>query len=355
MNDDREHSLLDAFDERWDDYRKQFKAGREEITEESIHDLRVSARRMQALLEIVRALNGGKGTKKMRRFLSQQLDELDNLRDTHVMLAEAESQIASLPQLISFRSELQRGLDDLTQEGRRDLRRSKPSDLNPCIQKMRKTVRQHSDDPDLAGQVLQAVDGAHAKTLARFDKLDAGNPNSIHRVRIAFKKLRYMIEAVQPFLPAYPQDHPGKMHDYQDAMGKVHDTDVFLGMLKEFEVELQQRSKNQQPDFDLKPAEAYFRTQLVDLIAAYFQRKDEFFGFWRAAPNQPFPWEKSHDSVHRTTRNRRSPRSQQQRGAGQPAATHRRRTEKVPADRTGTGQPGNPDRPDPDESVPTGG
>ncbi len=355
MNDDREHNLVDAFDERWDDYRKQFKAGRQEISEDSIHDLRVSARRMEALLGIVRGLNGRKRLKKLRRFLSKQLDELDNLRDTQVMLQEAESSIGSLPQLIIFRDELQRRLDDLVGDGRKDLHKAKPSDLKPRIKKIRKVVRRHSDDPDHTQHVLQAVDAAYAKTLARFGRLDAGNPNSIHRVRIAFKKLRYMIEAVQAFLPDYPKDYPAKMHDYQDAMGKVHDTDVFLDTLKEFELDLQQRSKNGQQDFDLKPVEVDFRTRLANLILAYFQRKDELHTFWRAAPGEPFPWEKSHDSVHRTTRNRRTAGPKQQRGAGQPAASHRRRKEKVPANRAGTGQPGNSDRPDPDQPVPTGG
>ena len=354
MTAGREHNLLDAFDGHWDDYRKQLKAGRREISEESIHDLRVSARRMQALLGMLRTLDGKARIKKMQRVLNRQLNQLDKLRDTQVMIHELDDRIGSLPQLVPFRDYLQDCLADLGRTGHKQLRKLKPSDLRPGIKTMRKTVKHQSDDPQLEEHLLQAVDGAYAKALARFGRLDAGNPNTIHQVRIAFKKLRYMIETVEPFLPKHPAKYLDHMHEYQDAMGNVHDTTVFLDTLKEYELDLKQLNQGEEPGVDLKPVEQFYRTRLADLILAYFQRKDEFYGFWRPAPDQPFPWEKSHDSVHRSTRNRRRPAAGQQRGEGQRAASHRRRSKEVQADRQGAGQSGNSDRPDTDQSVPTG-
>ncbi len=354
MTADSEHKMLTAFDEHWADYREQFKQGRQEISEDSIHDLRVSARRMQALLGIIRTLDTRPRVKKMERFLRKQLNQLDALRDTQVMVQESENAINDLPQMLIFRQYLQDRSEDLASDARKNLRKTKPSNLQQRIKRIRKVVRQHSDDTDFVEQVLQAVDSAYVKALARFGKLDSGDPNSVHRLRVAFKKLRYMIETVEPFLPDYPGHYFDKMHDYQDAMGKVHDTTVMLDTLKEYELELQQRRSGKGSDFDAKPVEQYFRTRLADLVLAYFQRKDEIHSFWRAAPKQPFPWEKSHDSVHRTSRNRRGAGSQQQRGTGQPTTAHRRRTQKVPSDRAGSEQPGHSDRPDPDQSVPTG-
>ena len=354
MTADPEHKLLDAFDEHWDDYRKQFKQGRQELSEDAVHDLRVSARRMQAMLGIVRSLDRRPRVKKLGRFLRKQLQQLDTLRDTQVLVQETEQSLNTLPHLIAFRHYLQNRSDDLARAGGKQLRKRKPSDLKQRVNGIRRVVKRHVDDETLVENVLVAVDEAYAKTLARFHKVDAGDPNSIHRVRVAFKRLRYMIETVEPFLPDYPGHYPDKMHDYQDAMGKVHDTMVYLDTLKEFQVETQKHNRSKEPDFDLKPAETYFRTRLADLIRAYFQRKDELSSFWRPAPGQPFPWEKSHEPVHRTTRNRRTAGSAEQRGTGQPAASHRRRAKKVPADRASPGQPGNADRSDPDQSVPTG-
>ena len=354
MTADNEHVLLAAFDEHWKEYRKQFKQARQDTTEETIHDLRVAARRMQALLGIVRTLEARPPVRKMRRVLSKQLDELDGLRDTQVLVQQTEQSVNELPQLLILRQYLQDRSDELARDARNDLRKVKPSDIQQRIRRIRKVVKRHSDEDEFVEQVLQAVDTAYVRTLARFGKLDAGEPNTIHRVRIAFKKLRYMIEMVDPFLPKHPGNFLDRMHDYQDAMGQVHDTTVFLETLKDYEVELQRRHSDHPSDLDPKPVERYFRTRLADLVRAYFERKDELYTFWRSAPDQPFPWEKSHELVHRKARTRRGTGSQQQRGAGQPAASHQRRAKKVPADRAGAGQPGNSDRSNPDQPVPAG-
>ena len=158
MTADNDHVLLDAFDEHWADFRQQFKQGRRETTEESIHDLRVAARRMQALLGIVRALDARPRLRKMRRFLSEQLDELDALRDTQVMVQETEQTVNELPQLLILRQYLQDRSDDLARDARKDLRKVKPSDLQPRGKKIRKVVKRHSDEDEFVEEVLQAVD-----------------------------------------------------------------------------------------------------------------------------------------------------------------------------------------------------
>jgi CHAD domain-containing protein len=353
MTRNTEQGLLEAFDVQWDDYRKQFRTARKAISEESIHDLRVSARRMQALLNMVKALDDRSRVKKMRRFLDKQLNQLDDLRDTQVMIQEADRAIGSQPHLIPLRDDLQKRLHDLSSAGHKRLRKLKPSDLQQRATKIRKLVKRHSHDPDLADRVLQSADAAYARTRARLGRLDAGDPNTVHRVRVAFKKFRYTAEMLRAFLPRPPQEYPDKMHDYQDAMGKVHDTQVFLDNLRSFELDTAGKP-GRNGELDLKPAEQSYRSRLADLIVAYFQRKDELDSFWRLTPDEPFPWEKSHESVHRTTRNRRGSGSKQHGGAGQSAAAHRRRTKEVSTDRAGTGQPGDENRPDTNQSVPAG-
>lgn len=355
MTDDSQQDFLRAFDNRWDGYRKQLQAARREISEDSIHDLRVSARRLQALSTIIRGLDSHPRVKKLRRFIRKQLNELDDLRDTQVIVGEAGRRVANLPQLAPFSTYLQVRSEELAGAAHKDLRNPKPSDLKEQVKEIRKVVKKHSDDVDSVERLLGAVDKAHRRTRGRFDKLDANDPNTIHRVRIAFKEFRYMVEVVQPFLPDYPNDYPDKMHDYQDAMGQVHDTTVFLDTLKEYEQDLQQHDTGQAPEFHSEPIKVYCRERLAGLIQSYIQRKDELYGFWRLAPDQPFPWEKSHDSIHRKTRNRRATESNQQRGAGQRAPSHRGRAQKVPAGRAGAGRSGNSDRSDTDQSVPTGG
>jgi CHAD domain-containing protein len=355
MNGDMQQEFFGSLDEHWDDYPRQFRAARQEITEETIHDLRVAARRLQARLRILRALDSRPRLRKIWRFLGRQLDQLDDLHDTQVMLQEAAQRAESLPQLGRFRDYLEGQSDALAGTARREVLASKPSDLQQRLKRLRKVAKRHSKDEDLPGQVLHAVDGAHAKTVRAFAQLDATDPSTIHHVRIAFKQFRYMVEAMRPLLRNYPEAGLGRMHDYQDAMGKVHDTTVFLDALKEFE---KGRSNARQAGtelFDPRPIEVFYQTRLEELIHAYFERKDELSSYWRPAPDQPFPWEKSHDSVHRAARHRGTTGQRKRRGAGQPAASHRRRTQEVQQDRPGAEGHGDPDRSDPDQSVPAGG
>jgi CHAD domain-containing protein len=355
MTSDQEQDFLGAVDQHWDEYRKQLKSGRREITEKSIHDLRVAAREFQALLRILQALDAHPRVKKIRRFLGKQLDQLNEVHDAQVMLQEANQRLESLPQLDPFRDYLQAGAEKLARSARKDIRRSKPSDLKKRVKRARQVARKHSDDQQLVEHLLQVVDDAYAKTNEALTELNAAYPATIHRVRIAFKEFRYMIETIQPFLPDYPESYPDRMHDYQDAMGKVRDATVFLSKLKEFEQDLQQRGQGQAQPFDSKPVELFYEKRLEELIQAYFQRKGEINSFWRAAPDLPFPWENNHEPVYRAPRNRRTTGQQQQRRRGQPAATNRRRPKEVPEGGGGTEPAGDSDRLDTDQSVPAGG
>lgn len=354
MTSEQEQDFLGAVEQHWDKYRKQFKSGRREISEESIHDLRVAAREFQALLRILQALDPHPRVKKIRRFLGKQLDRLNEVHDAQVMLQEADRRMESLPQLGPFRDYLQAGAGKLASAARKYIRKSKPSDLKKRVKRVRKVARKHSDDEQLVEHLLQVVDAAYAKTNEALTELNAADPATIHRVRIAFKEFRYMIETIRPFLPDYPESYPDRMHDYQDAMGKVRDTTVFLNKLKEFEQDLQQRGQGQAPAFDSNPVELFYQKRLDEVIQAYFQREEEFSSFWRAAPDQPFPWENNHEPVHRAPRNRRTT-GQQQRRRGQPATTNRRGPKKVPASGAGAQPTGDSDRPDTDQSVPAGG
>ena len=351
MTSKMEKDLLDALDERWDDYRRQFRAGRREITEESIHDLRVAARKFLAFLYLLRIIHAHANVKKMRTFLKEQVDELDQLHDAQVMLASATQKMAALRQLAPFQGYLQERTDSLARRARKDIRAFKPSDLKDRFQMLRKAAKKHADDPDLLDQLLGAVDESRSSTARAFKRLDSADPGTIHHVRIAFKKFRYMIEAIQPFLPEYPQGLLARMSDYQDAMGKVHDTTVFLDRLHDFERKLPKDGQGPAASFESGPIETHYRKQLSNLARGYFARKDEFEKFWRPTANSPFPWEQNDESIHRPSRNRRTKTGQQQQRTGQPATTDRHRTQEDAEDRTRVEAVGNRDRPDPDQPI----
>ncbi len=105
--------LLEAVDQRWKKYRTELKRCRAEFSNEAVHDLRVAARRMLALVQLLNSIAARPRLQKLNRAFKDQLDQFDDLRDTQVMLAELSETIQELPQLQKFQYHLQVVEEDL--------------------------------------------------------------------------------------------------------------------------------------------------------------------------------------------------------------------------------------------------
>jgi len=59
--------LLDALDERWKNYRAELKRCRAEFSNEAVHDLRASARRMLAFIQLLNCISPRPRLQKLNR------------------------------------------------------------------------------------------------------------------------------------------------------------------------------------------------------------------------------------------------------------------------------------------------
>jgi len=339
-----EKTLLLSIEERWKNYRVQLKACRREFSEEAVHDLRVAARRLLAVLDIVRVLDPHPRVQKTRKALKDHLDSLDDLRDIQVMLAGVVETLEALPQLKPFVELLHKREKLNLRSARKQTKTSHPSELSRRIEKIHGMAEKYSHDEGFNARLLGVVDKAFVNALQAYSQIDASQPGTIHSLRIAFKKFRYMVEIVHPILPEYPAPYLKQMHDYQSMMGVIQDADVLLNALTDY-------AESNASSFDFEPVRRYHEQCRAKLIAAFLKDKGEINVFWRKAPDQPYPWEKSHDSVHRPPRNRRG------RGASarrQPARTDSKGTQQDAQDSQGPEGAGKADRPDPDQPIPSG-
>ena len=95
------HELLKtALNQRYEKYIAERKRCKEEFSEEAVHDLRIAARRVLALIELLRAVAPSPHLQKLRRAFKDQLDSLDELRDIQVMLAEISETLETLPEFL---------------------------------------------------------------------------------------------------------------------------------------------------------------------------------------------------------------------------------------------------------------
>ena len=275
--------LLGALDERWKNYRAELKRCRTEFSNEAVHDLRASARRMLAFIQLLNTISPRPRLQKLNRAFKDQLDEFDQLRDTQVILADISEALQQLPQLHDFEVYLLEVEKGLLKTLRKKLKVIDLFDVSKRIRRLHESLKAEAGS-DLTLLTLQAVDEAFLVTKQRQNWINPAAATSIHRVRLTFKTFRYMVEIVHPLVNDFPADNLKLMHEYQSLMGEIQDVEVIMQALAEAPLSLSA--------LDLEPVRHYYERCHAEAISAYLEVKDQLDTFWRPAPDRSFPWEK---------------------------------------------------------------
>lgn len=274
--------LVKALDSRRQKYRQEFNRARADFSEEAVHDLRVATRRILALMDLLRLLTPDLPAKTVRRELKRQLDSLDRLRDTQVMLLEVRERMEAVPSLAPYQLYLEN-------EEQLALRRAQKSygEINFVAVSGLNTdllgLQQQLVGRDGVGDPLAAADAAFATVTQRYAAVDPSVPPTFHSLRVGFKKFRYTVEIIHRLLPNFPRTHLVAMGDYQTALGRIQDAEVMLGALDAFVAH--------DKTFDAGPARGFYEQRHAEVIAAASEGISEAHSFWRPVPEQPFPWE----------------------------------------------------------------
>lgn len=280
--------LLEALETRWKHYRVELKRCRSEFSNEAVHDLRVSTRRMLALIQMLNSISPRPRLEKLSRAFKGQLDEFDDLRDTQVILAELSEILQEFPQLQDFQKHLRFAEEKMLRVLRKKVKKLEMTEVTKRVRKTHESFMAENQE-DLEAQVLQAVDDAYLLAKQRLVWVDPARSTTIHRVRISFKTFRYMVEIVHPLLKDFPPGNLKLMHDYQSLMGEVQDAEVFAQTLTDF-------SEYAAFPF-LEPVRLYYEERHSAATSAYIQSMSQLNDFWRPAPDQPFPWEKANENL----------------------------------------------------------
>jgi CHAD domain-containing protein len=276
--------LLGALENRWKKYQLELRRCRAEYSNEAVHDVRVALRRLLSLIRLLNAIEPRPRLRKLSRAFKSQLDELDELRDTQVMLAEISETIAELPELEKFQRHLERVEQKLSKDIRKKIGRLDQKEIIRRVRKVRESLRA-AEEADFAVPMLRSVDEAFLVVRQRHARVDPAQPATIHRVRVAFKKFRYMLEIVHPLLEGFPVENLKRMHDYQSLMGEIQDAEVLVQTLDDF----QSNASSPTPE----TVRRFHESRHADAVSAYLKDRDMLDEFWRSAPDQTFPWEKT--------------------------------------------------------------
>lgn len=280
--------LITCLENGWKNYRLELKRCRNEFSNEAVHDLRVSTRRVLALVELLNSISPRPRLQKMTRIFKEQLNELDELRDVQVMLADISEILQELPQLQTFQKYLQYIEEKSKRTVRRQIKKFETIEIARRIRKTRETLRS-GEHEDLRSQVLEIVDDAFLLAKIRLGWVDVARPTTIHHVRIAFQSFRYLVEIIHPLLTAFPRETLKRINDYQSHMGEIRYAEVFIQTFAEFS-EYTSLPNSQ-------PVHRYYELRHAEAISAYAENRNELYTFWRPAQDQPFPWEKQHENL----------------------------------------------------------
>lgn len=262
----------------WKRFRKRLKRCRENFSEKAVHNSRIESRRLLSLCELVSALTASAHAAKVRHCLKRYLDTFDELRDTHVQLTIVGKRLRRFPVLRPFHNALRKLERHLLKDTARRVRRTKLSCLRKSIRSMEDELRGRAREKAPRtqfqfGAVCRALHQSFSQVVALHRCVDPTDTATIHRVRIAFKKFRYVIEAIAPMLPGVTAQRLAAMKRFQVLMGELQDTEVLLATVKKF------RQKNK---VDAGAASDFRETLLrrrQRLIGAYLKRADQLDQF----------------------------------------------------------------------------
>lgn len=269
--------LVRSLRQHWKRYRKELKRCQRKCSPKAIHAFRIETRRLLSTLELLSGFLPARRVEKVQRILKQHRDIFDDLRDTQVQLAAVGSMRRAFPAARPFHAWLREREECFVRKAGKNIRKAETGRLGKLIaagcEEVEERLRDSTPRKALA-VILRSVDRAFRRTRQLRARNDARDAFTIHRTRVAFKRFRYMMEALAEHLPAVTGERLAAMHHYQTMMGEIQDAEVLLATLDKFL--LQQEIKAE--------AVRRFRTELLHrrqrLIRVYLKAADQLLEFW---------------------------------------------------------------------------
>jgi len=217
-------------------YRRRLTRCQDEFSETSVHDLRIETRRMLAMLDLLRVLHFGNSLKKLRKTYKQRLDVFDELRDTQVQLLLLKPLWRSFPEVRELDLLLRRREERLIGELRKEIKAMKQLRLERRLKALEKILRRSSSGATKQADETTATAALRENFATVADlhqRVRRRTTATIHRLRVAFKRFRYMSELLQPFFPRLTSKRLREMQTYQGLMGDIQDIEVLIMAVKQ--------------------------------------------------------------------------------------------------------------------------
>ena len=257
-------------------FARRFKECRKHPSEKRVHALRVEARRLLSILDLLEQSESEEILAKIRRMAKKKLDLLDELRDVHVQVLALRHLSREFPELRPVYKQLRKRDDRLAKRVRKKLKNTGTSKLVKRVARLRQDYLDTylHKEPRASALILRAINKAFSETVQFRRAINPNFTDTIHRTRIAFKKFRYMIEALVTLRRQAGPKRLVRMRDYQTNMGRIQDMEVLLGRLEKFV------KSGKGPKAAIAPITNELAQRHMALVREYMLVADELYSFW---------------------------------------------------------------------------
>jgi CHAD domain-containing protein len=227
-------------------YRKEIERCQERFSEEAVHELRVELRRVLALVELIGVFVPERRVRKALKLLKKQLDLFAELRDTQVQALWLRKVAPRRAGALVYQKHLRSHEARCVRQARRAIKAFRPARLQKLIESFRTELRARRKqglEPGDWARVRHSVVRAFAEVARLNRRAKGSDARTIHRTRIAFKKYRYMIETLAPWLQEDSPRDLQALHDHQTLMGNVQDLEVLKAGVSKFLRKRKQETK----------------------------------------------------------------------------------------------------------------
>ena len=220
---------------------------------EAIHDLRVASRRLQQVVDLLYAKPRPRKIRKLRRAIQRSRQIFSAVRNCDVLMQRlngllARKRTSQRETWTAFQRHLEARRSDAFQQAVKKLTHLNLSGFYVRMQDALNTPREGGDLAGAGGDGSSPVaeseppgDRLKKELQATWESFDARvlraqserRPATLHAVRIAAKRLRYLIEVMQELRVADGRKILSGLRRLQQELGEWHDLEVMQQMMAE--------------------------------------------------------------------------------------------------------------------------
>ncbi len=257
-------------------YSKEYKNCIKKFSDEPVHDIRVSMRRFISLLKLINSFFPNEYILQLKDILKNRLKSLSSLRDTQVHIEKMKTAIHEFPVLYTFYNNLMKTELELIERLKSELSDFNIKELEGLVLFIKMELKKTIKETEISvNDILKTAKQSFMRVLDLYEEANINDLSTVHEVRLAFKKYRYLMELIQPLSPDVKFNFAG-MKDFQNILGKIQDNAALLNNLTIFiesQVEI--------------PAEAYEAAiseikinQMNLYLEEFFAFKDKLLTLW---------------------------------------------------------------------------